>query len=152
MASIQKKAARPPARDLVRRPSKLEREISAAEKPNKYQRLQRLLDDPTSSLQARAFMVVMTLHVVCSVVILCISTMPELKDTWVSKIHVEFYFSIVFSIELLTRVAIAETPWGAFCNDLYLVFDAVAVLPFWIQLICASPPPRATRRSPARTR
>ena len=118
MASIQKKAARPPARELARRPSKLEREISAAEKPNKYQRLQRLLDDPTSSLQARAFMVVMTLHVVCSVVILCVSTMPELKDTWVAKIHVEFYFSIVFSIELLTRVGIAETPWGAFLNDL----------------------------------
>ena len=125
MASIQKKAGRP---EVARRPSKLEREVKAAEAPNKYQQLQRLLDDPTSSRQARAFMVVMTLHVVCSVVILCISTMPELKDTWVAKIHVEFYFSIVFSIELLTRVAIAETPWGAFCNDLYLVFDAVAVL------------------------
>ena len=77
-----------------RHETKLQKELRLNEKPNTKQRIQKLLDDPTSSTSARALMIGMTTLVLFSVLVLITSTMPELKDSFISNIHVDNAFSV----------------------------------------------------------
>ena len=138
--------------------------------------VRKFLDEPSSGPVARAFGVSMLVIILLSVVVLCLQTVPRYNHSWLASFPVELFFNLIFTIEVVVRVVVAEawmdvmkarrrrgrggraaralslTPLSralsararspdlsrpacvnACEKDVYLYFDVLAVVPFWIE-------------------
>lgn len=69
--------------------------------------------------------------ILSSVIILCISTLPEMET--VDFFLFECVFNIIFTAELATRIAVARSKTTTL-SDPFTMFDFLAVAPFWLSL------------------
>ncbi|KAH8063943.1 voltage-gated potassium channel [Aureococcus anophagefferens] len=73
--------------------------------------------------------------IVLSVIVLILKeTPPYNRNRPLNKAmnQMEVVFNIIFTTEIMLRLSIAETIWQA--ADLYIVFDILSVMPYWVGL------------------
>lgn len=108
------------------------REVTAQD----YRRaVHQFLDDPSSSQAAAICTFVMVSLIVLSVIVLILKeTPPYNRNRPLNKAmnQMEVVFNIIFTTEIMLRLSIAETIWQA--ADLYIVFDILSVMPYWVGL------------------
>ncbi|KAH8064720.1 voltage-gated potassium channel [Aureococcus anophagefferens] len=78
---------------------------------------------------------VMVSLIVLSVIVLILKeTPPYNRNRPLNKAmnQMEVVFNIIFTTEIMLRLSIAETIWQA--ADLYIVFDILSVMPYWVGL------------------
>jgi len=95
------------------------------------QRLKRIIDD-NSTRQGRYFDAIIQFLIIASLVALTIETFPDNSEqTQRVLYYFEYFCVIVFSIEYVLRIYIAEKPFK-YIFSFYGVIDLLAVLPFYL--------------------
>ncbi|QEG37292.1 ion transporter [Bythopirellula goksoeyrii] len=95
------------------------------------QRLKGIIEK-TDTKAGMAFAIVVQCLILISVVTFSIETLPHLSPTaeqWLNGI--DFAIFVFFTIEYLSRIAVADHPWH-YIRSFYGIVDLVAILPFFL--------------------
>jgi voltage-gated potassium channel len=88
--------------------------------------------DDTESFSGKVFAFTIQLLIITSLVTFTIDTLPDLSsDTKELLYHIEVFTVIVFTVEYLLRIVVAEKK-SAFIFSFYGMVDLVAILPFYL--------------------
>lgn len=88
--------------------------------------------ESTDSLIGRAFDIFIQFLIVLSVVVFSIETLPDLKTHTREILHsIEIFCVIIFTIEYLARIYIAESK-PKFIFSFFGIIDFLAILPFYL--------------------
>ena len=96
------------------------------------QRIYQFIDDPNSSRGAFIFCFCMLTLIIMSVIVLILRETPHIDFGKKVMNRMELSFNIIFTLEIVLRFSIVEEPWRSL--DVYLVFDLLSALPFWVNL------------------
>ena len=69
--------------------------------------------------------------IILSVIVLVLRETPNIRSRLVLN-RMELSFNVIFTAEIVLRLAIVDNAWQAL--DLYLAFDLLSVMPFWVNL------------------
>ena len=95
------------------------------------ERIKDFMDDSQSSRQATVFHFLLLLTILASVVVVICNTIEGVEIPY--AVESELYFNLIFTAELLVRLAVADT-CADNCSDPFLWVDALAILPYWLEL------------------
>lgn len=94
------------------------------------ERIKDFMDDSHSSWPATVFHLFLLLCIIASTLIVICATIEGVEIPHTDT--AELLFNIIFSMELLVRLAVADT-CSDNCTDPFLWIDALAVLPYWLE-------------------
>ena len=111
--------------------------------------LRDFLDDPTSSRPALIFALVITAMIVVSIFTFAYESVDQRYGCQQEKLlkGLEWFFNVVFTLEMLLRITIGKG--NELAADPLLYFDMLAVMPFWLGMRLA---PCALRLAPCSSR
>ncbi|CAD7922992.1 unnamed protein product [Amoebophrya sp. A120] len=93
--------------------------------------LQNLIERPDSSTAAAWLHTVIVGTIIVSSITFCIETIPELTHYNTFWAHLEIFFVVVFTFELVARYAITDQTTCEFFSEMWTVLDVLALLPFY---------------------
>ncbi|KAJ3101550.1 Potassium voltage-gated channel sub D member 2 [Phlyctochytrium planicorne] len=121
--------------DVYDTPTSTESEIAPSNRPQWLINLSILMKDRSSSRMGKALNTFFLCVLLVSIVAFCLSTMQVVMlnpKYSLAVFSVDFACIIVFTIEYILRVMVAET-WSELFSPL-LIIDLISILPFYIEL------------------
>ncbi|KAG7242699.1 hypothetical protein INR49_020074, partial [Caranx melampygus] len=100
--------------------------------------LREVMENPHSGLAGKMFACLSVIMVMVTVISLCISTMPDLRDEETRKCHSMFVVESIcvawFTLEFMLRFVNAQSKL-AFARGPLNIIDAIAILPYYVSLV-----------------
>ena len=83
----------------------------------------------------KAFDVLLLISIVASVLVVLLESVPSLHDRFIREFYLlEWFFTILFSIEYLLRLYCVIRPWK-YATSFYGVIDLLAILPTYLSMV-----------------
>mmetsp|Transcript_7063 Transcript_7063/g.8118 ORF Transcript_7063/g.8118 Transcript_7063/m.8118 type:complete len:496 (-) Transcript_7063:221-1708(-) len=107
--------------------------INGQTKDNWRSTVNTLLNEPNSSISAKMIAISLTLLILGSVGVLILGTCDGFREEDMDWFPVEATFTILFTVELVTRCAVQYNDVKSVVLDTYFYIDTLAVIPFYVE-------------------
>jgi voltage-gated potassium channel len=91
----------------------------------------------SSTPKGRLFDLVLLILILLSVLVVMLDSVPSISEKYkLDLIRLEWFFTILFSVEYILRIVISKKP-GVYIKSFYGIIDLLSILPTYLSLLVA---------------
>ena len=84
--------------------------------------------------EGKAFDIILLIAIFLSVLVVMLESVPSIHDTYYVELYIiEWFFTILFTVEYTLRIWIIKKPWG-YITSFYGIIDFLSILPTYLSL------------------